>query len=85
MIHSSTLKKEEYKKLCNESQLDNLIISDTTKAVCNPTNEEIEQRRLTLRHSSAAHVLTNNDLEDIEDKGIENSSNTSSNSGGGSQ
>lgn len=82
MIYSSTFKKEEYKKLCNESQLDNLIISDTTKAVCNPTNEEIEQRRLTLRHSSAAHVLTNNDLED---KGIVNSSNTSSNSGSESQ
>ncbi|MGB8937354.1 MAG: hypothetical protein WCC17_19865, partial [Candidatus Nitrosopolaris sp.] len=74
MAYSPTFKKEECKKLSNESQMDNLVISDTIKAACNPTNEEVEQRRLTLRHSSAARVLTNNDLEETEDAG--------SNSGG---
>jgi hypothetical protein len=74
MRYSSTMKKEHYEKLSNETQMDNLIISDAIKAACNPTNEEVEQRRLTLRHSSAARVLTNNDLEETED--------TSNNSGG---
>ncbi|MGB6531124.1 MAG: hypothetical protein WBF33_23700 [Candidatus Nitrosopolaris sp.] len=68
------MKKEHYEKLSNETQMDNLIISDAIKAACNPTNEEVEQRRLTLRHSSATRVLTNNDLEETED--------TSNNSGG---
>jgi hypothetical protein len=57
------------KKLSNENQMDNLIISDPIKAAFNPTNEKVEQRRLRLRHSSAARVLTNNDLEETEDTG----------------
>lgn len=40
-------------------------------------NKNIEKRRLTLRHSSAAHVVTNNDLEDAEDRYIENNSGSS--------
>jgi hypothetical protein len=40
-------------------------------------NKNIE-KRLTLRHSPAAVVVTNNDLEDIEDRGIENRSTSSS-------
>ncbi|MGA8081048.1 MAG: hypothetical protein WB988_04235, partial [Candidatus Nitrosopolaris sp.] len=51
---------------------------DSSEVITDKKN--IENTRLTLRHSPAAVVVTNNDLEDIEDRGIEN--NTSSSSGG---
>ena len=56
--------------------MDNSIISDII-------TDNKERGRLTLRHSSAAHVITNNDLEDIEDRGIENNSSSSSGNSGG--
>jgi hypothetical protein len=83
MIYSSTIGKEEYKKLSNDNEMDNLIISDTLGNQNNTDNSEIvaKEGRLALKHSSAAHVFTNNDLEDVEECGIENNSG-SGNSGG---
>jgi hypothetical protein len=76
IVYSQTFKAEEYKKLSNENKMDNLIISDTPT---NTPSSEIVAREggSKLVHSPAAHVLTNNDLEEIEDRGIENSSNSS--------
>ncbi|MFZ0515352.1 MAG: hypothetical protein WAM14_27390 [Candidatus Nitrosopolaris sp.] len=51
---------------------------DSSEIISNNKNVE----KISLRHSSAALVLTNNDLEDIEDRGIENSSNRSNKSRG---
>ena len=45
--------------------MDNSIISDII-------TDNKERGRLTLRHSSMPRMITNNDLEDIEDRGIEN-------------
>ncbi len=39
------------------------------------TTKDLE--KISLRHSPAAHVLTNNDVEDMEDRGIENCSRSS--------
>ena len=71
MRYFSTIGKEEGKKLSSEDQMDNLVISDTPKT--GDANSEVVAREggLKLGHSRAAHVLTNNDLEDIEDRGIE--------------
>ena len=82
MRYSSIIGKKEYKKLSNDNQMDNLIISDTLRNQNNTDSSEIvaKEGRLALKHASAAVVVTNNDLEDIEDRGIEN--NTSSSSGG---
>jgi hypothetical protein len=76
MMYSGIFHKEQYKKLSNKYQMDNSIISDII-------TDNKERGRLTLRHSSAAHVITNNDLEDIEDRGIENNSSSSSGNSGG--
>jgi hypothetical protein len=64
----SLLSKAEYekcKKLSNENEMDN-VISDNTDAI--RVNGKVGTR-LSLRHSSAAHVLTNNDLEDRDTSG----------------
>lgn len=51
------------------------LTSDASVASCDSSviitgNKNVE--KISLRHSPAAYVLTNNDVEDIEDKGIEN-------------
>ena len=86
MIYSGILREEQCKKLSNEYQIDNLIISDLAKATDDKSelitdNKNIEKRRLTLRRSSARHVITNNDLEDIQDRGIENNNSSSTSRG----
>jgi hypothetical protein len=48
--------------------------SDTSKTYDAPITSDGSSSSFTLRHSSAAHVLTNNDLEDIEVRGIKNCS-----------
>jgi hypothetical protein len=75
------LSKEVYekcKKLSNEAEMDNFVISDNIDTVS--VNDK--ETRLSLRHSSAALVLTNNDLEDVENR--ETASSTTDKSGGGS-
>jgi len=51
--------------------------SDTSKTCGASVTSHDSSSSFTLRHSSAAHVLTNNDLEDIEDRGIKNCSSKS--------
>jgi hypothetical protein len=64
------------KKLSNEDQMDNLVIPDMPKTVDERFEIVAKEGRLGLRHSSAAHVLTNDDLDDID------SSSSTGNSGG---
>jgi hypothetical protein len=54
------------------------VASDDSSVIITD-NKSIE--KIVLKHSSAAHVFTNNDLEDVEEHGIENNSG-SGNSGG---
>ena len=81
IVYHPRFKVEEYKKLSNESQMDNLVISDMPKTADDSSEIVAKEGRLPLRHSPAAHVLTNNDLEDVEECGIENNSGNG-NSGG---
>lgn len=77
------LSKTEYekcKKMSNENEMDNFVISNDRDGIS--VNENVEGTRLSLRYSSAAHVLTNNDLEDIEDRDF--ASNSTDKSRGGS-
>jgi hypothetical protein len=81
IVYSSTFMVDKCKKLSNEDQMDNLVISDMPKTTDDSSEIVANEGRLALRHSSAAHVFTNNDLEDVEECGIENYSD-SGNSGG---
>ncbi|MGA9153699.1 MAG: hypothetical protein WBZ36_24215 [Candidatus Nitrosopolaris sp.] len=45
--------------------MDNLIISDVPKTIDYSSEIDAKEGRLSLRHSPAAHVFTNNDVEDI--------------------
>jgi hypothetical protein len=80
IVYSSIFKIDECKKLSNEDQMDNLVISDTPKTTDERSEIVANEGRLALRHSSAAHVLNNNELEDASHR-IENNSG-SGNSGG---
>ena len=66
MRYSSTIAKQECKKLSNEDQMDNLVISDIPKTTDESSEKVAEEGALSLIHSPAAHVLTNDDLEDID-------------------
>jgi hypothetical protein len=70
----STIGEDECKKLSSEDQMHNLVISNMPKSADNSSEIVAKEGSLALRHSPAAHVLTNNDLEDVEECGIENSS-----------
>ena len=67
--YSSMIGKDEYKKLSNEDRMDNLVISDIPKTTDDSSEIVVKEGRLALRHSSAAHVLTNDDLEDTDCRG----------------
>ena len=71
MTYFSIIGKEELKKLSSQDQTHNLVISNMPKSVDNSSEIVAKEGRLALRHSPAAHVLTNNDLEDVEECGIE--------------
>jgi hypothetical protein len=64
--YSSTIEKEQCKELSNEDQMDNLVISDIPKTTDQTSEKVAEQGALSLTHSPAAYVLTNDDLEDID-------------------
>jgi hypothetical protein len=74
MRYYSTITEKGCKKLSNEDQMDNLVISDIPKTTDQSSEKVVKEGTLVLTHSSAAHVLTNEDLEDIDS--------SSSNSGG---
>ena len=74
MTYSSTIKKEECKKLSNEDQMDNLVISDIPKTTDERSEKIVREGRLALTHSSAARVLTNDDLENIDSSSCSSSS-----------
>jgi len=65
MIYFSTTKKEECKKLSNEDQMGNLIISDIPKTT-ESSEKVVKEGALSLTHSPAGYVFTNDDLEDID-------------------
>lgn len=68
----TTTNTNEKKQGCtNKLASDASDASDDSSGIIT-NNKNIEE--ISLRHSSAAHVLTNNDVEDIEDRGIENCS-----------
>jgi hypothetical protein len=65
MGYHSTIAKEECKKLSNRYQMDNLVISEP-KTTDESSEKVAKEGALSLTHSPAAHVLTNDDLEDID-------------------
>lgn len=74
IVYSSTFKVDECEKLSNEDRMDNLVISDTPKTTDERSERVANEERLPLRHSSAAHVLTNDDLEDFDSRGSSDNS-----------
>ena len=66
MTYFSIIGKEEPKKLSSEDQTLNLVIPNIPKSADKRSEIVAKEGRLALRHSPAAHVLTNNDLEDID-------------------
>ncbi len=65
---------EEREQLPVRHQMGNLVISDMVKTTDGSSELVDQEIRLVLKHSSAAHVFTNNDLEDVEECSIENKS-----------
>ena len=53
MTYSSTIKKEECKKLSNQDQMDNLVISDIPKTTDESSEKVAEDGALALTHSPA--------------------------------
>jgi hypothetical protein len=77
-VYSSTFKTKESKILSDDNQMDNLVISDALKTT-DSCEIVAKEGRIALRHSSAAQVLNNDDVEDVEDADVES---RSINSGG---
>ena len=66
----TTTNTNEKKQGCTNKLTSDASDASDDSSVIITDNKNIE--KISLRHSPAAHVLTNNDVEDIDDSGIEN-------------
>ena len=73
---STPVKRDDNKKQdCTKNLTSDASVASDDSSEIITNNNNIE--KIALRHSSAAYVLTNNDVEDIEDKSTENCSTSS--------
>ncbi|MFY9871272.1 MAG: hypothetical protein WAK17_16275 [Candidatus Nitrosopolaris sp.] len=66
----TTTNTNEKKQGCTNKLTSDASDASDDSSLIITDNKNIE--KISLRHSPAAHVLTNNDIEDIDDSDIEN-------------
>jgi len=73
------LLKNDYPSGINAKELGKLAsdASDASGDSSVTITDDKNVEKISIKHSAAAHVLTNNDVEDIEDVGIKNCSSSS--------